>query len=75
MEARWDPCRVGMSCQRSVEYFGQYATKSDFMHNADDGLMYLISQNILLNASFRHSLFAEEYNRFVMLGMAIRLPK
>lgn len=61
--------------QSFVEYFGQYATQAHHMHNADFGVMYLCSETVLLNASFGHSLWAEAYNRFMMLGVGVRLPR
>lgn len=58
-----------------VEYFGAYSASSHPRHNADMGLMYLLSKQLLISASWGTSLLQEEYNGFALAGFAFRLPK
>lgn len=60
--------------QSFIEYYGQFSTQSHPMHNSDLGFMYLFTDQFQMSLSFGTSLYAEEYNGFVMLGTALRLP-
>ncbi len=57
------------------EYFGQFSPEIHPQHNIDTGVIYYITQNIQLSASTGSTLFYEDYNRFVLIGGAIRMPQ
>lgn len=61
--------------QSYVEYYGQFAREEHPMHNSDVGVMYLFTNQFQGSVSFGTSLYAEEYNGFVLVGTAFKLAK
>ena len=58
-----------------AEYFGQYAPTLIPQHNVDSGFIYYLKENLQICASVGSTLLFEDYNRFVLIGTAFRLPK
>ncbi|MBC7388008.1 MAG: transporter [Opitutaceae bacterium] len=58
-----------------IEYYGQYSPEIHPQHNMDGGLIYYVKPNIQVSASTGTTIFYEDYNRFILIGAAIRLPK
>ncbi len=69
---------VGISERMTLflEYFGQYGAGADPVHNADCGLLFLVSPSLQLDISVGRSISApeEQQNSFGAVGFAIRLP-
>lgn len=55
------------------EYFAQYAPEDSPVHNADGGLLYHITSDLLVHVAFGHTIFTEERNYFGNAGLAFRI--
>jgi len=59
-----------------VEYFGHYQHAEDPVHNADAGLLYLVSPSVQLDMALGRSVSAphDKMNSFGTIGCALLLP-
>jgi hypothetical protein len=55
-----------------AEYFGQYQLQFLPSHNIDCGVMYLLTDNFQFDVSMGSSIFNENINRFLNIGLSAR---
>lgn len=58
-----------------VEYFGVFNPKITPTHNVDTGILYIINPNFQVDIAAGRSLFSENADYFVTLGIAYRFMK
>ncbi|MFT3911976.1 MAG: transporter [Ferruginibacter sp.] len=58
-----------------VEYFGNYAANTNAENGMDIGFIYSFKNNLAANLAFGSPSLDLNVNRFVSMGLAVRLPK